>query len=797
MTCSRSFLRAGAGHASATRCRCGHAGIRRAAGLKIGASGAICGKTTCAAGFRGAFLNYSKRSRNLALPEVATRAEAPIEFSYAGGKTYTDATPPADAGTRLVSAITNRSALLLVRAETRSAEPWLTPERVEDAIARVLMGPTDVETWRAAPGVVAAALRFPAGSSGPMRSLEVHTVSRRIGSLLAQDYVSEVGEGTPCSVTPVMPLSYLDNLQENIGELNCLLEILVNGQLSPQFQPIISLADGRVMGYESLIRGPKGAIVRRPGQMFRVADKGRIVAWFDLACLDACLKMAAEQQIRHLLFINMDAEGLSAMAMQDRPIALRARERGLAPGDIVIEVTERQTVGDFPGLIDDIAHLREQGFRIAIDDAGAGYNSLRAIAEVRPEFVKIDRDLVKNLDVAGERRALLKSLAQYARSTGAFVVAEGAETMEEVTALIDLGIPYCQGFALGKPSDAFRGTPKPVREMIERRVAIRERRQAGADITAAMLARPGLIMDSATLVSEAVRRFVKAPGLTSIAISEGGKLRGLLPRRRLDHILLLARAAQAAEMMPAEAVSRWMRPDAPRVSLDSSARDIMAQIMAHPDIGLDTDLLVVTLAGDYAGVVSVRDVIEASAAQPARRALYSDPLTGLAGCVILERELAARIEVRAPLAIVRVDIRELAAVNSAAGLERGDDLIRALSRIVAAASAVHSTGSGLAAHLGGDDFVVLTSPEATTPLCRAICAGFAEIAPRPEPIPTQARSGRAGPRIAPCGLTVAAVTTAARKLQTVDQAIRALQDAMRAARSQPAGKIWIDSVSQC
>ena len=220
---------------------------------------------------------------------------------------------------------------------------------------------------------------------------------------------------------------------------------------------------------------------------------------------------AAAQQIKHPLFVNMDAEGLAAMAMQERPIALRVREQRTSPSEIVIEITERQMVGDFPRLMEDIKQLREQGFRIAVDDAGAGYNSLRAVAELRPEFVKIDRDLVKNIDVAGERGALLKAVAQYAQSTGASVVAEGAETHEELSVLIELGIPYCQGYVLGKPADALRGTPRQMREFIQERVAIRERRGAGSDIAVGCLARPGLQLDSGTPLSEAARRFSKEP----------------------------------------------------------------------------------------------------------------------------------------------------------------------------------------------------------------------------------------------------------------------------------------------
>src|SRR5205085_909155 len=179
-----------------------------------------------------------------------------------------------------------------------------------------------------------------------------------------------------------------------LEELNTLLEIIAHKQLHPQSQQIVTLRDGRIFGYEALIRAPKGVSLKRPGEMFRAADKARMVAWYDMACLEQCFAQAAEQRIKQMLFVNMDAEGLAMLDLQERPLALLAREYGLTPARIVLEITERQRVGDFPSLVRDIVKLREQGFQIAIDDAGAGYSSLRAVAELRPEYVKIDRDLI-------------------------------------------------------------------------------------------------------------------------------------------------------------------------------------------------------------------------------------------------------------------------------------------------------------------------------------------------------------------------------------------------------------------
>jgi diguanylate cyclase (GGDEF)-like protein len=528
--------------------------------------------------------------------------------------------------------------------------------------------------------------------------------------------------------------------------------------------------------------------------MFRVADKARVVAWFDLACMEECLKNAAEMQIRHLLFVNMDAEGLSAMGMQERPMAVLAREHGLAPENIVIEITERQMVGDFPRLIEDIKQLREKGFRIAIDDAGAGYSSLRAVAELRPDFVKIDRDLVKNIDLAGERRALLAALSQYARNVGASVIAEGAESREELAVLIDLGIPYAQGYVLGKPADTLRGTPRDTREYIQQRVEVREMQRSGGDVTAGRLSRPGLVMDSATPLSEAVRRFSKEPSLTSIAVVEEEQVRGLLLRQQLDHVLPLVKAARAAEMMPAETISQWMRTDIHRVTADTPVCEVIEQVIARQNVALDADVLVLDYSGAYKGVVSVRSLMEAAVNQPVRQARYADPLTGLPGRVQLEHELRARLDSQAPLGVIRLDISHLADLNDQYGLSYGDDLILALAGLIKEVSLQCGTASDLTAHLGGDNFLLLTGAQETPGLCRALTEGFNEIArvsvPTAHGVASQAR-------LPLCTISVAALTNRNRRLQSLQQITNGLQELMRQVKSQPGSHFAIDVAPGC
>lgn len=324
-------------------------------------------------------------------------------------------------------------------------------------------------------------------------------------------------------------------------------------------------------------------------------------------------------------------------------------------------------------------------------------------------------------------------------------------------------------------------------------------------------------MDSDTPLSEASRKFVKDPGLTSIAVFVEDRVAGLLVRQQFDHVLGLAKAAQVAEMMPAESVGKWIRTDVLRVQSTAHAREVVQQIVSRHDLALDADILVLSPSGCYEGVASVRSLMEAAANQPVRRALYCDPLTGLPGRVPLERELRARLEAKSSLAVVRIDLGQLAAVNERWGMERGNALILEVAEMISTRCARFGDET-MVAHLGGDDFVVLATAEQALPICQDIVAAFLRTAPGHTvtglPADSASRTlspqGNAGPatlarptadtcqtapQCAPaCDLFAAAVTNRTRRLQNPDQVFAALHDLLRSLRAQPGSRFAVDTL---
>jgi|GEM_PF-327408 len=651
---------------------------------------------------------------------------------------------------RLITHLENGATLLFVRRAVWVSPHWFTSERLETHLHLVLVEQAESDIWALMPEVLAIALYFPHNADTTLNALTMNTTARMLSERLMQtweqsqeasstrilaasddwDEATTTYIGEAFVVLPIAPLLAGREIETNIAELNAFLEIIVNRQLTAQFQPIVSLKDGQVFGYEALIRGPKGGVLRRPGMMFHAADKARMVAWYDIACIEQIFGQAAKMGFgktvakRRLLFVNMDAEGLSYLELQDRTLGEVAAQFGLSPAGIVLEVTERQAVEEFPRLARYLMTLREEGFRIAIDDAGAGYSSLQAIAELRPDFVKISRELVKELDDNGARRALLSALVHYARRVGTTVLAEGAETRDELAHLIDLGIPLGQGYLMGRPADDFRGVPRETREFIQERAKLQERAQTGRSVLLGSMAsrRQALPMETPLVII--AQKFARNTEWTSLVLEEDGYVRGLIMREQVAFALNAAGKVEPY-LCPQDALaSGWMQSRFLMLDEKMPIEDAARLVSARNDIPLSHDLVVTRDGNRCVGSVSVRNLLSAVTEMQQVRLQSTDSLTGLPGRVALEQVLRERLADKSPVTVIRADIGRFEAFNRCYGTATGDSVLLTWAERFHTISQEQGSRQDFLAHLGGDDFVLLTEGENAEKLCVALQSAF-------------------------------------------------------------------------
>lgn len=210
------------------------------------------------------------------------------------------------------------------------------------------------------------------------------------------------------------------------------------------YQPIVR-PGGRLYAYEALVRSEEPTL-RGAGPLLDMADLLGGIRELGRAVRLRAGEFAVQAAGSHYLFVNLHADDLLDQ-MLSAPDSLLAQ---VAPA-VVLEITERAAMHDIAEAKVKMAELRSIGFRIALDDLGAGYAGLTSFVDVRPEIVKLDMALVRDIDKEPLKRRLVKSVIEISRDIGTLVVGEGVETAGERDVLLELGCHLLQGYLFGKP----------------------------------------------------------------------------------------------------------------------------------------------------------------------------------------------------------------------------------------------------------------------------------------------------------------------------------------------------------
>lgn len=235
--------------------------------------------------------------------------------------------------------------------------------------------------------------------------------------------------------------------------LSELRRILASRDIVIRYQPIVRLDDGLVHGFEALSYGPSGDIFENPEMLFSFAEETDQIVELERLCRLQSIKGATRLGGGQKLFLNCSPHGFVDPELATAPLLDAVRESGLRPQDIVFEVTERVAIIEWKQFRAILADLRRQGFEVAIDDMGAGYSSLQAVAEVEPDYLKFDISLVRDIHLSPIKRNLLESLVVLAGKIHSQVIAEGVETAEEFRALRAMGVTFAQGYYFAQPAD--------------------------------------------------------------------------------------------------------------------------------------------------------------------------------------------------------------------------------------------------------------------------------------------------------------------------------------------------------
>ncbi|RAJ79618.1 diguanylate cyclase (GGDEF)-like protein [Streptomyces sp. PsTaAH-137] len=455
------------------------------------------------------------------------------------------------------------------------------------------------------------------------------------------------------------------------------------------FQPVVNLATGTVAALEILARPEHGDVLARARREPEL--DGRLAA---LAVGDA-----ARKETLLPLHVNVfagtlaDLGGLSAL--RD---AVRAA--GRLPWEITVDVGPPFTHVPHRALIEGVAALRDEGFRICADGVGDGDLPLRLLDDLAPDLVKLDTSLLA-------RTASVRAMRTLCEESGALLAVEGVESEAQCAAARDAGAQLAQGVLFAPPSRL----PSSDVFLPELRSAAGMPRPAGPSVRE--FVRPAALLPQGASAEQVRTLLTGAPEVSGVLLVDTA---GVPVRSVQRDRFLLSLSARYGHALYADRPAARLGDPPRTVGVAATAWEVLDVVADGERSRTADDVAVVDGRGRCVGVVRLADLVRALAESRVEEAAGLNPLTRLPGSDAVTGEVDRRLAQGRGFALTWLDIDGFKQVNDGAGFAAGDELIRAVGRALARTE----SETVRVGHIGGDDFLVLADPERLDPLAVAL-----------------------------------------------------------------------------
>ncbi|HXZ47492.1 MAG TPA: GGDEF domain-containing protein [Usitatibacter sp.] len=571
--------------------------------------------------------------------------------------------------------------------------------------------------------------------------------------------------------------------------------ILEQKSLATVFQPIFGFREGRMTGYEALVRGPRGSLVHTPAELFAAAQEEGLGTELNLLCVEQMLRAFAASGLDGSLFLNVSPQ-LIVQGTHDQERAARFMERvGVDAARVVIELTEDYPTADFRQVHESLMLYRSLGFRIAIDDLGEGFASLRLWSELRPEYVKADKHFVTGIADDPVKVQFLRAIQHIADNCGSLVIAEGIENAADFRVVKDIGIACGQGWFIGRPAEepAAELPPEARRAQEDERVPVvpTPRLRAGTEPQAHDFVRAVEPAPAHAPLARLLERFAAQPSLAAIPVAGAEGIVGVVSRAWLD----LAAAGPQREALASRPCVEFSDRAPIRVEAGLDLAELTA-ILVESDPRRFADGFVIVSRDRYLGMGASRDVMRSLQSSRVLAARYTNPLTLLPGQVPINEHLERLLARRVPFTAWFVEVDQMRGLNDTGGFAQGDALIHATARLLELAC---EPGVDFAGHVAGGRFVVLAQSGDWMQRAESVLERFPAVVR--EHVPEEARSrghfvvkfrdGRQIVRGLP-KLVIGIVRVAPGQFESRHEVVAAANRAAEAAQARPVSAIHVD-----
>ena len=512
-----------------------------------------------------------------------------------------------------------------------------------------------------------------------------------------------------------------------------LRRVLDERSLRTVFQPIFSFRESRIVGYEALVRGPEGSLIQTPAELFAAADQEGVAVELNVLCVQQILRAFAERGLAGSVFLNLSPRIILRRGFDQERAGRFLAGLGLDPGRVVIELTEDYPALDLQAVHESLMLYRSMGFRVAIDDLGEGFASLRLWSELRPEYVKADKHFVTGISEDPVKMQFLRAIHHIAENSGSQVIAEGIENAADFKMVKDIGIACGQGWFIGRPAESPRERLAPEAQLAsaDARVPVvpTARLAAGSEPAARDFIHAVDAAEPRAPLEALLDRFSRSPALAAIPLVGAAGIEGVVSRQWLE-VSRVPSAAQALRAKPCLEVAD-RAPIKVEADLDLAA---LTAILVESDACRLADGFVIVSQGRYLGMGRSADVMRSLQSSRVLAARYTNPLTLLPGQVPINEHLDRLLAGRVPFTAWCAEIDEMRGLNDSAGFAVGDALIHSTARLLEDAC---ERGVDFAGHVTGSRFMLLMQSEDWRPRAERVQGVFAALLE--ERLPAEAR----------------------------------------------------------
>jgi EAL domain-containing protein (putative c-di-GMP-specific phosphodiesterase class I) len=238
---------------------------------------------------------------------------------------------------------------------------------------------------------------------------------------------------------------------EELQVLERLLDIILRERVITAYQPILALKERTVLGFEALSRGPRVSGLETADALFGAAERHHLIIELDRLCRRRALLSSGRIPSTAKIFVNTLPATIRDPEFRGRALIDFLDKAQVSPDRIVLEITEKLVIENYHLFREAMAYFTDLGMSFAVDDVGAGYSGLESIARLKPQFLKIDTGLVRDVHSSLVNREMVKAIIAMGEGIGSTVIAEGIQTDDEANALHAMGIDWGQGYLLARP----------------------------------------------------------------------------------------------------------------------------------------------------------------------------------------------------------------------------------------------------------------------------------------------------------------------------------------------------------